>query len=109
MATNYRRGSDFERKIVNFFRDLGFFAVRTPASKTPVDVIAWDDQQFYLIQAKTGYLSPKELKAAKEALRGVQAPPLRGEIASCPLVLCREVWIKRDARGKGFFAVRHEV
>lgn len=110
MATNYSRGAEFERRIVNFFRNLGYFAVRTPASKTAVDVIAWNATEFRMIQAKMGYLSPKELEVAKEALRGVQAPPsFYATEESDPEPLYREVWVKRDARAGGFFAVRHEV
>jgi len=115
MTTNYRRGYDFENKIVNHFRGLGFFAVRTAGSHSPIDVIAWDSESVYLIQAKTGRLGPTELEATKETLRGVPFPMLfRGgtfpALADNPPAVhepYREVWVKSGVRGEDW--TRHDA
>ena len=104
MATNYQRGYAFENKIVNFFRGKGFFAVRTAGSHTPVDVIAWDEDSFYLIQAKAGKMGKSEILAAMGALIAcVISPPLRNFDS-----LHREVWVKGDGR-QGDWFTRYEA
>ncbi len=37
---NYQRSRVHELKLVNKYRDLGWFSTRTPGSKTPVDCLA---------------------------------------------------------------------
>jgi len=49
---NYRRGYDSERDIVNRFRTLGFIAVRSAGSHSPVDVFVLRPSYPILIQAK---------------------------------------------------------
>ena len=53
---NYRRGADYERWIVNHFRNKGWLAFRSAGSHSPIDVIAVDplSGEIKLIQAKTG-------------------------------------------------------
>ena len=109
MATNYQRGYAFENKIVRFFRDLGFFVIRSAGSKGPVDVIAWNETDIYLIQAKANSISPSELRIAEEALRGVPFPVCGADDQwGCEFCVHREVWVKGNPK-LGDWHLRHEV
>lgn len=50
--TNYKRGYETERKIVNELKKKGYLAVRTAGSHSLFDVIAINDKEVLLIQAK---------------------------------------------------------
>lgn len=65
--TNYRRGADKERRIVNKFRKAGAIALRSAGSHSIIDVVTIDKQNkiILLIQSKLGYLSKPE----KERIR----------------------------------------
>ena len=64
--SEYRRGADFERKVVNDYKARGWYASRTPGSKSPIDIIAFRAGEVHIIQCKlTGRMSG----AAKEQLR----------------------------------------
>jgi hypothetical protein len=102
MTTNYKRGYVFENKIVRFFRDLGFFVIRSAGSKGPVDVIAWDKDTMYLIQARAFKISPSELKAIGAELLKVPLPP--GGWRS----IHYEVWVKGNPKLGDWFT-RHTV
>jgi len=53
-STNYRRGAEKERRIVNKFRSLGQIALRSAGSHSPIDVVVIDKEkrEIRLIQAK---------------------------------------------------------
>lgn len=59
---NYRKGANKERKIVNEFRAKDCVAFRSAGSHSPIDVCVIDSKNkiIKLIQAKMGYVSPKE-------------------------------------------------
>ena len=99
MTTNYARGAAFERAIVQHFRDHGFFAVRSAGSHSPVDVVAWDADSLYLIQAKTGKVHPGTIRAAKAELEQMLVPQ--------SMSVHREVWVKSSVRGEDW--IRYEV
>lgn len=64
--SEYRRGADFERKVVNDYKARNWYASRTPGSKSPIDIIAFRLGEVHIIQCKlTGLMT----KAAKEQLR----------------------------------------
>lgn len=54
--SNYRKGAEYERKIVRDFRDKGCLAARTAGSHSPIDVFVVDhvNKNIILIQAKKG-------------------------------------------------------
>ena len=54
---NYIKGARLERAIVNHLKAHGFSAVRSAGSKTNVDIVAWNQQYVYFIQAKNHTLS----------------------------------------------------
>jgi Holliday junction resolvase len=49
----YKIGYRYERRVVEELREKGYFAVRTPASHTPIDIIAINNKgEVLLIQVK---------------------------------------------------------
>ena len=60
--TNYQKGANEERRIVNSFREKGWIALRSAGSHSQIDVVAINSttKEIKLIQSKKGYLSPKE-------------------------------------------------
>ncbi len=66
MVTNYQRGYQFEREVVNYFKDLGFTSERTAGSHSIVDGYATKKDQTIFFQCKRVkgkyYSFKKELK-----------------------------------------------
>ena len=62
--TNYRRGTDKERRIVNKFRARDCIALRSAGSHSIIDVVVIDymNHEIKLIQSKLGYLSKRKKK-----------------------------------------------
>lgn len=52
-TTNYQRGYNFERYVFKLLEERGFHVFRSAGSHTPVDLIAFNADGFYLIQLKT--------------------------------------------------------
>lgn len=54
--TNYKRGADKERRIVNRFREAGYLAFRSAGSHSPIDVFALNPKthEIILVQSKLG-------------------------------------------------------
>ena len=50
--SEYRRGADFERKVVNDYKARNWYASRTPGSKSPIDIIAFKGGEVHIIQCK---------------------------------------------------------
>lgn len=102
MTTPYRRGYAFENRGVKFFRDLGFFVIRSAGSKGPVDIIAWNAKEMYLVQMKANSITPSELRIAEKALLKVPLPP--GGFRT----IHYEVWVKGNPKLGDWFT-RHTV
>ena len=51
-VNNYRKGYLFERKTKLFLEEKGFLVIRSPASKSPYDLIAIKDNLKLFIQCK---------------------------------------------------------
>ncbi len=68
MNNRYRRGADFERELISLFWEVGWSAVRAAGSGTtayPVpDVVAFGQEQAYVIECKTTAKDRLSLKAA---------------------------------------------
>jgi len=64
MINRYRKGADYERKIVNAAKKKGYIAFRSAGSHSPIDVcvINAKDGKIHLIQAKTGGHHKREKK-----------------------------------------------
>lgn len=52
MNTNYRRGYGLEYKVKKMMEKLDYMVLRSPASKSYSDLIAFDKKQKFLIQCK---------------------------------------------------------
>jgi Holliday junction resolvase len=52
MNTNYRRGYGLEYKVKKMMEKLGYMVLRSPASKSSSDLIAFDKKHKFLIQCK---------------------------------------------------------
>ena len=77
MATQYQRARTFEYAVRDDMARHGFVTVRSPASKTPVDVycIGWDTKVF--IQCKTNMrVGPEEWNKFLAFCRSVDAVPV---------------------------------
>lgn len=53
MATNYQRGSEFERQVKKKLEAQGYYVMRSAGSHTVVDVLAIKEDSILLIQCKT--------------------------------------------------------
>lgn len=61
MATNYRRGADFERRVREDMAGRGYLTVRAAGSHTPADVYCFAHGDMAFVQCKTdGRLDPTE-------------------------------------------------
>jgi len=60
--TNYQRGTAKEQRIVNNFKKLGYIALRSAGSHSPIDVVAISEKEkkIFLVQSKLGYISEKK-------------------------------------------------
>lgn len=52
MNINYRRGYGLEYKVKKMMENLGYMVMRSPASKSESDLIAFDSARKFLIQCK---------------------------------------------------------
>ena len=69
MASQYRRGADFERKLKKREEENGaIFVLRSAGSKGPIDVVAIHPWGVKLIQAKLG----KPTKADRERIKALE-------------------------------------
>lgn len=58
--TKYKSGRMFEYQVRDYLKSLGFVAMRSPASKSPIDIIAVRPGQVIFVQCKRhGILNPK--------------------------------------------------
>lgn len=79
--SKYARSAGRERQTVHEHRRQGWFAVRTPGSKSAVDVVALRHGECHLIQIKTGGtpfsgFPPHEREALLEAAARAGGLPL---------------------------------
>lgn len=51
---NYLRGRRFEYEIIHKLTADGYTCVRSAGSKSPVDIVAINEEEVLLVQAKTG-------------------------------------------------------
>ncbi len=61
----YKIGYRYERRVIEELKEKGYFAVRTPGSHTPIDIIAIDSKgDILLIQVK----KKKDDKISKQVI-----------------------------------------
>lgn len=83
---SYQRGVSFERKVMDIFAKLGWYASRAAGSHGKFDVIAWNTKRLRFIQCKTT-LSKIRLRAYLSDLREMAKTPV-------PDNAVKELWIK---------------
>ena len=74
--TNYQRGANKERRIVNYFREKGHIALRSAGSHSPIDIVVIDNKTHHirLIQSKLNKISTKdrtEIEALGKEINGL--------------------------------------
>lgn len=79
-STKYRLGRALEYRIRDQLKKLGYFAMRSPASRSPIDVIAVRPGVVLMIQCKRGgTLPPKEWNALFDLATSCGAIPVMAE------------------------------
>jgi Holliday junction resolvase len=80
ISTKYRLGRQVEYRFRDILRANGYFVMRSPASKTPIDLIAIKTGQVLMIQCKrSGALPVKEWNALYDLALSCGAVPLMCE------------------------------
>lgn len=79
-GTKYRLGREIEYRVRDQLKELGFIAMRSPASKTPIDVMAVRKDCVLLVQCKRGgALPPSEWNELYDIAEPVGAIPVMAE------------------------------
>jgi Holliday junction resolvase len=60
MRTRYEIGRAFEYRVKRFLVERGYFVVRSAGSRTPVDLVAFDQSGVLLVQCTTNELCKDE-------------------------------------------------
>ena len=80
LTTKYRLGREVEYRVRDMLRQEGYFVLRAPASKTPVDLVAIKPGQVLFVQCKrSGTLPPAEWNALFELAKSCAAIPIMAE------------------------------
>lgn len=99
--TKYKSGRQFEYRVRDHLKGLGYFALRSPGSRTPIDVLAVRPGVVLFVQCKrNGVLSPKEWNTLFDLCRSCGALPI---LASCPTgrgCTYQEMTARKDQPGK---------
>jgi Holliday junction resolvase len=79
----YRFGRAFEYRVRDALREQGYFCLRSPQSKSPLDLIAIRRGCVLFVQCKrNGALRPKEWNELLDLAQSVGAVPLMAEIST---------------------------
>ena len=77
MTTNYKRGADFERRVLADMSARGYVSVRSAGSHTVADVYCFRYGEIVLIQCKRdGRLGPEEWNALYDHCQRAGAIPV---------------------------------
>lgn len=76
-TSRYRRGRAFEYRVKASLSGAGYFVLRSPASRSPLDLVAIKPGVVLFVQCKTsGALPPSEWNAVYDLAKGTGAVPL---------------------------------
>jgi Holliday junction resolvase len=77
--TNYESGANFERLMRRWLEAGGYVVVRSAGSKSPIDLVAWRENSFAIIQCK---VQKRKISYDDEVavLRGVALPRMLGDV-----------------------------
>ena len=74
---NYRKGINFEYRVRDYYREKGYFVLRSPRSLGPLDLVAIRKGEILLIQCKmTLNLSPNKRRELVQLAESIGAKPL---------------------------------
>lgn len=80
MQTKYRLGREIEYRVRDQLKELGFIAMRSPASKSPIDIMAVRSGVVLFVQCKRGgVLSPREWNELIDLAEPAGAIPVMAE------------------------------
>jgi Holliday junction resolvase len=101
MGTRYRRARDFEYRVRDDMSRHGWIAIRSPASKSPVDVYCIGFHECVMIQCKTnGRLGTEEWNAVYDMARSVDALPVLAQTGPGGRGICYHVLTgRKEVRG----------
>jgi Holliday junction resolvase len=88
--TNYRRGYEIERKVVNMLRKEGSVSVRSAGSHSPWDVMCVDSYIVRLIQCK-------RVKKYRQSMFDADIKELQR--LKTPRCCSKELWVWEDGYG----------
>jgi Holliday junction resolvase len=99
--TAYTIGRQFEYQVLEYFRELAYFAIRSPGSKTKIDIIAIKPHQVLFIQCKrAGTLGPAEWNQLFAIASTCGAIPIvASKIARKPIVF-EQLMALKDGSGR---------
>lgn len=87
--TMYRSGRQFEYRVRDHLRALGYFVLRSPASRSPIDLVAIRPGEVLFVQCKrSGALPPHEWNALFDLALSVGALPVLAETPTSFGVAC---------------------
>lgn len=90
LSTKYRLGRQVEYRVRDYMKAQGYVAMRSPASKSPIDIIAIKPGQVLFIQCKRGgSLPPKEWNAIFDLAQEAGAIAV---MAETPYPRCLRFW-----------------
>lgn len=76
-TTRYRRGRSFEYSVRDRLKRVGYFIMRSPASRSPIDLVAVKSGVVLFIQCKiNGALQPKEWNEVYDLATSVGSIPI---------------------------------
>lgn len=88
MNRSQAKGTRFEHRVKHDMEERGWFVMRSPASKSPIDLLAVSQSEVAFLQCKTdGRLDPEPWNALYElanhygALPILAAKPVKGGVA----------------------------
>lgn len=78
--SNYTRGRNFEYAVIKDMKSHGYFALRSPASKSPVDIYCFAKGELVFIQCKIdGALGVAEWNKFLDFCESLDATPIMAE------------------------------
>lgn len=95
--TMYRLGRSFEYRVRDYLRARGFFVLRSPASKSPIDLVAIRPGEVLLIQCKRGGgLAPGEWNELYDLASSCGATPVLAGTPTGRGLVCYRLTGRKD-------------
>lgn len=100
-STKYKYGRQFEYRVRDHLRSAGYFAQRSPASKTPIDITAIKPGCVLLVQCKrNASLRPVEWNALYDLAMSCGAIPVMASTPTGRGITYHRMLARKDAPGR---------